>query len=633
MTRFTAAQRLRYWFDNTMSAGTVALIGWLFVASALMILAFSSLVHLTGLAPAGEDGSRPGLVGISWASLMRTLDAGTMGGDTGSWPYLFTMLGVTLGGIFVVGTLIGILTSGIESKIEELRKGRSQVVEEGHTVILGWSTEVFTIVSEVCAANSNKRGQCIAVLADRDKVEMEDEIRLRVPDPGPTRVVCRRGNPADLADLALVNPQGARAIVIVNPDEDGDSHVIKSVLALVNDPARRPDPYHIVATLRHERNLQVARMVGRKEAQFVLADDLIARITVQTCRQSGLSVVYTELMDFGGDEIYFTEEPSLVGQSFGDALLAYEDSSIIGLRHADGRIALNPPMDTKIGPGDRVIAISEDDDTVKVSGRTNLAIDKGAISAPTPREAQPERTLLLGWNDRARLILRELDAYVAPGSAVTVVVPDRAIAAEVAALPKARNLEVQVEVGDASDRSVLDAMGITGFDHIIALSPGEFEDPQEADSHSLITLLHLRDIADHAKAEISIVSEMRDVRNRELASVTRADDFIVSDRLLSLLLSQVAENRELMPVFEDIFDPEGSEIYLKPAADYVQPGRVVNFYTVVEAARRRGEVALGYRIKASSSDPAKAYGVVVNPSKGEKVKLAAGDRIIVLAES
>ena len=55
-------------------------------------------------------------------------------------------------------------------------------------------------------------------------------------------------------------------------------------------------------------------MVGRDEAQLVLAGDLIARITAQTCRQSGLSVVYTELLDFGGDEIYFTRSRSWSGQ-------------------------------------------------------------------------------------------------------------------------------------------------------------------------------------------------------------------------------------------------------------------------------------------------------------------------------
>ena len=69
---------------------------------------------------------------------MRTLDAGTMGGDAG-WGFRIVMLLVTIGGIFIVSTLIGVLTTGIEGKLDELRKGRSRVLENDHTVILDWS--------------------------------------------------------------------------------------------------------------------------------------------------------------------------------------------------------------------------------------------------------------------------------------------------------------------------------------------------------------------------------------------------------------------------------------------------------------------------------------------------------------
>ena len=55
------------------------------------------------------------------------------------------MLVVTLGGIFIVSTLIGMITTGIEGKLDELRKGRSRVIENDHTVILGWSQQIFTI--------------------------------------------------------------------------------------------------------------------------------------------------------------------------------------------------------------------------------------------------------------------------------------------------------------------------------------------------------------------------------------------------------------------------------------------------------------------------------------------------------
>lgn len=102
---------------------------------------------------------------------------------------------------------------------------------------------------------------------------------------------------------------------------------------------------------------------------------------------------------------------------------------------------------------------------------------------------------------------------------------------------------------------------------------------------------------------------------------------------LDQLLTQISENKQLNAVFADRFDPDGAEIYLKPAAAYVQPGVAVNFHTVVELARRRGEVALGYKQAALAGDAGRAYGVVVNPDKAEPVTFSDADRVIVLAES
>ena len=126
---------------------------------------------------------------------------------------------------------------------------------------------------------------------------------------------------------------------------------------------------------------------------------------------------------------------------------------------------------------------------------------------------------------------------------------------------------------------------------------------------------------------------MLDSRNRSLAEVTQVDDFIVSDRLVSLMLAQVAENKALNAVFADLFDPEGAEIYLRPISLYIQTGVPINFYTVVEAARQHGEVAIGYRRAGLGSDKAHAYGVVVNPNKAELVTFEPDDKIIVIAES
>jgi ion channel POLLUX/CASTOR len=631
MQQPTLVERLRYAFDNYMSRGTVALIGGLGVASLGVILLVALVVVILGVRP-GDTGEPLGLVEAAWLSLMRTLDSGTMGGDEG-WRFRVAMLVVTLAGIFVISTLIGVLTTGIDSRLDALRKGRSKVIESGHTIILGWSPQVFQIVSELVLANRNTRDSCIVILGPVDKVEMEDAIRARIRQPGRTRIVCRSGEPTEPTDLSMVSLDTCKSIILLAPaGEHPDSGVIKSILAITNNPARRAEPFHIVAEMQEARNVAVARMVGRDEVELLLAGDLIARIVAQTCRQSGLSLVYIELMDFDGDEIYFQQEPRLTGKTFGDALLAYDDSAVIGIHPAGALPQLNPRMDTVIGPQDRIIAVSADDDTVRLSG-AEPQINRSAIRTGAGVNPGPERTLILGWNKRGSQIVRELDHYVAPGSEVRIVAEHPDVDAQLAEHTGGfKNLTTVFQAADTTDRRVLDGLHIERYNHIILLCYTERMDAQQADSQTLVTLLHLRDIADQHGHDASIVSEMLDVRNRELAEVARADDFIVSDRLVSLMLSAVSENKDLAPVFADIFDADGSEPYLRPAEDYVQLGVPLTFYTVVESARQRGEVAFGYRLKADSRDAAKSFGVRVNPKKSALVSFSAGDRIVVLAE-
>src|SRR3954447_12204278 len=247
MRKATFGDRLRYEFDNTMSRGPIALIGWLFLLSLLLIIVAAIVLVLTGVAPAADNSNaQPGFLSLLWLSMNHSLDSGALGGDAGSPAYLATMFGVTLGGIFIVSIFIGVLTSGIENRLEELRRGRSFVVETGHTVILGWSSQIFSIISELVIANENQSRGCVVILAERDKTEMEEEIRSKVGKTGRTRVVCRSGSPSDMADLDVVNPHTARSIIVLAPESDNpDSTVIKTILALVNHPHRRPTPYHI----------------------------------------------------------------------------------------------------------------------------------------------------------------------------------------------------------------------------------------------------------------------------------------------------------------------------------------------------------------------------------------------------
>jgi len=622
MSKPTFKDRFRYFFDNTLSKGTVVLIGWLAVVMCLLIVLTSIAIWVAGIA------TESSLVEQMWAYLVRVL------GGTKELPWSFRLatLIIVLGGIFVMSSLISLLTTGFRSKLDGLRKGRSKVIENDHTVILGWSEGIFTIISELVVANENRQRPCIVILCEKDKVEMEDQIRGKVGDTGRTRIICRTGSPTTILDLDIVNLDFAKSIVIVGEEGDSSANSLKTILAIINRPNRRPEPYHIVANIHKSDDLPVGRIIGKGEVELVHVSGLIARVEAQSCRQSGLSLVYTELLDFEGDEIYFQSEPKTIGKTYGETILSYEDSAVIGV-FSNGRVQINPHKEQIIQEGDQIIAISKDDDTVVISEQIKPPIDRQVIHDISPSNVEPEVLVLLGWNSRAPIVMHDLVSYLAQNSTVKLVVPSGAKEIKFdQQLIKQKNITIDVREGDITNREVLEDIGLDLIDHVVLFACIDEYSHQEADSRTLVTLVHLRDIRDKINQQFTIVSEILDVRNRELLELNQADDFILSERLVSLAMAQISENKELGPLFEELFQPEGSEIYFKPITNYLTVDEPVNFFTIVEAALAEKETAIGYRQVSYANDADRNYGLVINPRKSDYVDYVETDQIIVFSE-
>ncbi|MGW6691522.1 CASTOR/POLLUX-related putative ion channel [Streptomyces sp. NPDC054961] len=641
--------RLRYRFDHLVSGGTTALIGWLALAClAVVVPASTVLVWADRAAPATLSGRLTAV----WVSVGQTLK---IGGAVGSPLYVLASVSLALVALLFVSTLVSLITTGINRRIMSLRLGHSTVLETGHTVVLGWSDQVFPVIGELVTAHANQRRSAIAVLAPQDKVAMEEEISTRVGDRGRTRIICRNGSTTDPTELCRVSPRTAKAVLVLPPTgTTGDAQVVKTLLALdaavstsaSASKAGEREAVVVVAAVRDSHHHGTARLAAGPTGHVLCVDDIVARLLVQTARQPGLSLVYSELLDFEGDEFYPVAAGDLAGRTFGEVLLSFATSSAVGLLHADGSVTLNPHPGTAIGPADRIVVISRDDDTA-VRADVACHVEEAAIVSAGPRAAQAERLLLLGWNRRAPLVIEQLDQYVSPGTTLDVVsLGAYAAAPGAGAITAGSCLEVSFQDGDITDPLTLAKLDVPSYDGVIVLGETEPEaaqtpvaslaavtDPEaRADDRTLVALLHLRAIGDAAQRELALTTEMSDDGNRLLAPARDGADFIVSGRLISLLLTQISESPYLAEVFEELFTAEGHEFHLKPAADYVRAGHEVSFATAVESARRRRECAVGYRLRARSAT-GPDHGVRINPDKRQRVRFSEEDWLIVLAES
>ena len=634
--KITLSQRLRYFFDSSMSKGTFSLITWLSVFSVILIFTIATIVAYMGFLPVAEDKTSMSYAQVVWMSAMQALDPGGIEANGGNWPFVFSMFILTIGGIFIVSSLIGILTSGLEQRFEELRRGRSMVLEKNHTVILGGSEEVFGIIEELLVANKNQRRSSICILTEMDKIEFEDQLRKRIKNRGRTRIICRNGNPLDITDIEILSPNKARSIIVLPPakSQNPDLYVIKTVLALINNPNRRTEPYHIVTVVHTRKSLEVIKMIGNGEVKALFIGDLVARITAQTARQPGLSLIFGELLSFRGNEIYFEAQAELVGKSFGEALMAFDDSAVIGIRSGDGRIQINPPKDAQIMAGDKLVVISLDDGNLHLEKLNKFPIIESAIRCNGHScSSEPENILIFGWNRFAKTLIDELFSYVAPGSKIMVAAENLDTSIITSCLSKLdKKFKLKFLQGDTTDCSFLDQIEMPEYNSIIILPYADDLSAEEADAKTLLTLLNLREISKSKGNGFSIVSEMMDVLNRKIAAVTQADDFIIGDQLISQILAQISENKELFNIYFYLFNSAGAEIYLKPVENYIKLDEPVNFYTITESAMRQNEIAIGYRLSSEAKDMNKCYGVKINPLKSQLIEYAAGDRIVVLAE-
>lgn len=616
--RASVRERLRYRFDTTMSRGAIALVAYLAAAALLLILVGAVLYALLagGTESFGEH---------MWEALGRSFDAGTFTGDTG-WTFRAISLVITIGGLFLLSALIGLIATSLDQRLEELRKGRSKVIESGHTLVLGWSPGLPLVLSEIAEANANRRDAVVVVMARQDKVEMEDALRGRIPDGNPTRLVCRHGDPADAADLAMVAPLAARSVIVLSdPDSGGDAQTVKAVLALMSvDPGL--EHLSVVAELTEARHADALAAVTGDRLRTVIGTDLIARVTAEVCFQSGLAAVVQDLLDFDGDEIYFRAEPSLAGATFLDAQLAYADATVLGVREASGAVVLNPPASRVLAADDVLVAVAEDDDRFTL---TPCDVERVDRSTAPPAALEPLTALVLGWNPLGPTVLGELDDLVPPGSHVRIIAdPDHVDDGDWPGQDGFRNLRVEVAPGDTADRDLISrAVSEPGLDRIVLLPHRSGIEPDEADARTLLSLLLVRralDVPGHPNAGATVMAELMDIRAVRLARVANPDDFLVSERLVGLAIAQVAENGELAPVFEELFGAEGTDLALVPAARYVPDGGT--FADAIAAAASLGECALGLRVARRPGEALQAP--VVNPPKSHP--LAPHDELVVI---
>ena len=278
MKRVTLGDRFNYWFDNRVSGNSLGLIKHLIVVTLALALLLGLLIIVMGFNGESEPHA------VLWNSISTVINAWMPSYEDGSVGYIILMAIIAIAGLLFTSVLIGIITSAIEEKINELKKGNSRVLEDGHIVILGFYPGEYTLIHQLVLAAAGKP-DCIVVAGELERDEMELEIRNNIDHPRNFRIICRTADICDPSSLEKCSIETSRTVIISPTD---DTRTIKSVLA-------------VSALLRSKENtdVKINAILSKNELRFppsiaqahhitaLHTYAILAKIIAHSCTQNG----------------------------------------------------------------------------------------------------------------------------------------------------------------------------------------------------------------------------------------------------------------------------------------------------------------------------------------------------------
>ena len=638
-------QRLQYRLDNFMSKGGMA------VFLALLCLFFIAFVIMSSVRMLAfwlfPDAGVEGLSDLNWRVFFQIIDSGSLAELDADSNLASKLVGIVtiFFGLVLFSSMVAFITQQFEERLALLRKGRSAVLESGHTLVLGFGDRLVDMLRELIIANESEADASVVVLASEDKDKMDDYLRDQIHDWQTTRMIVRSGNTAGLPTLRKVGVERADSIVILSDakpsqslqvKELADARVIKSimaVLAITGDRSGIP----IVAELHLVRNRELAESVQPGRVTTLDETDLLSRMLVQTSRSVGLSVVYSDLVGFEGNEFYFYRPK----QGCGQLQLHFQRSVPLGVRNVNHQIRLNPPPDYPMLPEDEVVILAEDDSTIKFFDKA--VVEPKTLTYSEQRASVPkEKHLIIHWTTKTPIVLKEYASYLTPGSQLHLVVLQNSDALRRTFTRLAEqnpNVVMQIRELDLSSYSSIRAIRPHLYDTVSILGRPSAT-AEEIDTRTLLILLqirrHFRAYEEETGERVTtkLITEVVESENTELVVKTGVRDFLLSNRFISKIFAQAALNPEVMLVYHQLFSSDGSEVYLKSVSLYFDPEEAgeVSFGDCMLAAQARQEVCFGVKLIADEAHSARNFGVQLIPSRTERFRFEPGDCLITLAE-
>ncbi len=607
---------LKYYFIEFLNRGIRAQIGLFGALTLFFILIFALIVIM--VSPQSNS-----ILDSFWDVTTWMLDPGNYADSTGFENRLISFVS-TLVGILLMSSLIGLISASLMDFILQVRKGVGNIEEKNYTLIVGWNFRVYKLITEIIRANLNVKAHTIIILSDKDKIEMDDEIKFNIDCPKKIKIITRSVDLLMLNSYKIIDLNSAKSIILLsNSEAKQDISVMK--LMLMMDKIVEDKTIPIVFEIENKQQHRLLKPLLKNNYYPVLKENLFTQALVQITLQTGLTDVFNEIFSFEGNELYIYPIPNeLLNTRYSEVYMSLNNASLVGIYDKVGTTTLCPKQDPILTEEDKIIVLMKDDDELVVKPSHTVVKSNQIIRRQDLFYI--EHILILGWNQKVPFIVDEVHEYVEGKVNVTIISEE--VDQSLVKGMKDRGHSVDLVQEKYFDFDVLEKLDFEKFDRVMIVSSDGYQ-AEESDTLAISTFIFIKNILQKVNKNPLITLQIEVQKNRDLIESDVFSEFLISDSLISGIISQLAENVNVNDALTELTSSNGNEIYFIPAEKILtslskESLSIQEMYSV--------GISMGFNVIGIKVNTGLDFTISLNPDKDSSDILYMKDEIVVIGD-
>ena len=446
---------------------------------------------------------------------------------------ILAIIVIATGMILFSGIIIATVTTAVKAYIDKKSNAKGKIIVENHFVILNYNNKVPDIIYNLMCKNFKHN---ILILSNYSKEFIETELQSVISTysqhkKAKAKLIIKEGSPLLRGNLEDISIEKASSIVIMNNEDmkhgddinisNSDLLSLKIMLALGNYELN--DNINIIIETDDDNTASKMEDLGltinnlkNKNIIPISFNKKIGQIIAQTIITPSLANVYLDLFSYDGDEFY-SRDPMEV-----DDFLKNYTNAIPIIKY------------------DKLYVFCEDEKNVNEKREKPYTTSKKLI---TKEDIKTENftVFVIGHNKKQSFIVENL---------------------KMSGVFYEADFEVKEYSKNEYEKLIEDIKNTTGIKKVLILSDDQVSD-DSYDANVFVTLIALQTAFPNHQ-DLPFITELLDSRNINSIRDFNIKNAIISNRIMSLLITQLALNSDSKKFFNSLLvadTEEGGDVF------------------------------------------------------------------------